>query len=266
MLKTAVPLIIGIVSIVAIYYIYQALFATTTMTPKTIFGPSKKATTELVTPATSISPLVEGGEYTVSFWMYVNDWNYRKGQAKHVLSIGSPLGGTTGFETLAVYLSPHANTLHIRTQNEDLPTSVTSATPHLTPANMTALFSASQTPSAAWTQVGGSDIAELDMQRWVNVTIALNGRTVDVYLDGKLARSTVTAGFYRVPATSYQLHAFYAGGYGGYMSGLTTFDYALNPEEVHRHYSAGPHGRQSIIDWLRSIFSPSEETPAEYPL
>jgi hypothetical protein len=247
--------------IVALYYVYKYIFTVPVTKSVTVFGPAKKASADEMTVASNaIPPLVEGGEYTVSFWMYINDWSHRNSMPKHVISIGSPLSSTTGFETLLVYLGPTTNSLHIRTQAEDVAT--TNTTAPLTVTNVANIFG--QLPATS-TQTKGCDLETVEMQRWVNVTIAMNGRTTDVYLDGKLARSCVSSGFYRVPATGYQLNAFSYGGFGGFMSNLQLFDSALNPEEVHKIYSTGPHGSQSFLDWLRSIFSPTEIAAGEYP-
>ena len=35
------------------------------------------------------------------------------------------------------------------------------------------------------------DLTDIDLQRWINITVSVNGRIVDVYYDGKLARSCV---------------------------------------------------------------------------
>jgi hypothetical protein len=259
--------VVIILVFVVIYYTYVALFKTSEKKAITFFSGPKKAATDsgFKVDSSSMPPVVEGGEYTVSFWMYINDWNHRNNQGKHVLSIGSPLNisGTSPYETLVVYLGPHKNTLHIRVQSSDVSV-ITPVSNSLTVQNVVPLFGDVGTVQRLPLpfEPTGVDIPMIDMQRWVNVTIVLNGRTCDVYLDGKLARSTIMKGFYRV-APGYVMEAFSQGGYGGYMSNLQAFDHAINPEEAYRIYSGGPHGPMSFLQWMKSIFSPTEmETPS----
>jgi hypothetical protein len=78
----------------------------------------------------------------------------------------------------------------------------------------------------------GCDI-EIDLQRWTQVTVVINGRTCDVYMDGKLARSCVLphllqGGSYRSLSEvngnqQYRLR-------NGYVSQVKkSFNYALTP-------------------------------------
>lgn len=96
------------------------------------------------------------------------------------------------------------------------------------------------------------DIPSVDMQRWVNVTVVLSGRMVDVYMDGKLARSCVTASYYKVDPTGVKLKVAERGGFDGYLNGISTFNYPLSPADVYRLYEAGPAGKSSGINSLVS--------------
>ncbi len=249
-------IIFVVLGLVAIYYLYKYLFQETKKQVVIVAKPVKGQESKTVA-ATTIPSLVEGGEYTLSFWIYVQDMNHNNGIQKHILTLGSPLNASTGFETLAVYLGATQPSLHIRTQNKDVATGAAAATAdNLTTSAVAALFA--NATRFLPTELKGADIPMIDMQRWVNVTVVLSGRTTDVYLDGKLIRSTVNEGVFRVPSTGYQLELGHSDGFGGYISRVQAFDYALNPEEAYRIYTGGPHGPLSAIDWLRSIFSPSE--------
>lgn len=251
-----VKIVFAILGVVAIYYLYKYLFIETKKNVVLVDKPMKARESKVISPA-SMPIFVEGGEYTLSFWIYIQDMVHNNGIQKHVMTLGSPLAASTGFESIAVYLGATQPSLHIRTQNKDIPgASPTSTTAHLTTANVTELFN--NKTSFVTTDIRSADIPIIDMQRWVNVTIVLNGRTTDVYMDGKLIRSSVNEGVLRVPSTGYQLELGYKEGFGGYISRLQAFDYALNPEEAYRIYTNGPHGPLSALDWLRSIFSPSE--------
>ena len=97
------------------------------------------------------------------------------------------------------------------------------------------------------------DLPEVDLQRWVNLTVAVNGKTVDVYLDGKLVRSCVLPYFYKVDS-SYSATLLGYSGFGGQISTTTMYDVALNPEMVYKNYIAGPEPITGFMSWLSSIF------------
>ena len=258
-----------IVGVVLLYYLYQALF-TTGGKQSTILIPTINPTNTSDSGAGSFSimakqfpRLMEGGEYTVSFWMYVNNWSYRTNQYKHVLSIGSD--GTSGFSTIVIYLGAATNSLHVRVQTRDLGASATSETPDLTNTNIQTLMTGVRTGAGPMDAPAPCDIPTVELQRWVLVSVVLNNKTCDVYLDGKLARSCVLPGFYRVPNGAYTLKAYEHGGYGGFMSQLTAYGYALNPEDVWKLYMAGPTGSVSFLSWLQSFFKPSDLESQFYP-
>jgi hypothetical protein len=251
-----------ILGLVGLYYLYRYLFQETVKKSQMLIASSKKgdAASLPAFTATSMPALVEGGEYSVSFWIYINNMALHNGRCKHVLSIGSGMVSSTDstkFETMAVYIGPREPSLHIRTNNSDTPSDMKSSV---------LLTKFSDSTNQVSEAVMGADVPQIDMQRWVNVTIVMNGRTTDVYIDGKLMRSTINTGIFRVPSGGYQMTVGHNGGFGGYISRLQVFEYALNPEEAYRTYTAGPHGQMSPIDWLRSIFSPSEIEPPSYPV
>ena len=62
----------------------------------------------------------------------------------------------------------------------------------------------------------------------------MNGKTVDVYYDGKLARSCVLPSFYKVDAGGYSAKLLAYGGFGGQISTTNIYDSALNPEQAYK--------------------------------
>ncbi len=252
-------------AIVALYFLYRYLFVRSTDSTVTLFREVKNV--NQVQPLTKTSdlfpPLLEGGEYTVSFWMYVQNWGSRAGYNKHVLSIGSV---ANGFYSLVVFLGANSNTLHIRVQAADSTTgSGPSAIPALTNDNVAAIFANPMVGDGSNLPGFSADIPNIEMQKWTLVSIVLNGNSIDVYMDGKLAKSVVAPSFFRVPQGGYQLNAFASNGFGGYMSNLQMSSTAINPEEANRIYQAGPVGVSSFMEWLRSFFDPTAMENMIYP-
>ena len=100
------------------------------------------------------------------------------------------------------------------------------------------------------------DLPEIDLQRWTMITVVLSGRTIDVYLDGKLSRSCMGASFYKVDPTGVKPVLTDRGGFDGYTGQTYVANYAMNPDEIYRAYLAGPDGGGSMdfFGWFISLF------------
>lgn len=103
------------------------------------------------------------------------------------------------------------------------------------------------------------DLPEVDMQRWTMVSVVLTGRTIDVYLDGKLSRSCMSPSYFKVDPTGVTPVLTDYGGFDGYMGRTEVANYAMNPDEIYRAYLSGPDGPPSfdIIAWIGSLFKGS---------
>jgi len=238
------------------YYLYQYLFGLRMGTPTTLVPSTRSATTDASQPiivrADQLPRLFEGGEFTVSTWIYVSNWSYRSGLMKSILRIGGPQ-----FDTFRIYLGGRTPKLHIRFHTHD------QGMPHrhraeddLSKASLTTLFTTLSMDNDTGKGTPLCDLPEIDLQRWVHLTVSVNAKTVDVYTDGKLARSCVLPAQYKVDSSGYSASILDYGGFGGQLSTTTMYDTALNPESVHTLYMAGPEPITSFGGWLGSIFAP----------
>ena len=261
-----------ILSLVALYYLYQFLFGPTGLEGKNVLFSVKGANPDkpYVTFADGLPALYEGGEYTINGWIYINDYSVNRGMNKPVFM----LGGTT-FKTLAVYLGPYKNSLQVRVHTKQGGAGVVSAasqTPSpgaesdsLTKDAITSLFGTMQQESSLLNITRPCDISSIDLQKWIQVTICLNNKTCDVYLDGKLARSCVLPSFYKVDKSNLALSICDYKGFGGFVSNVSAYNYALNPEQVWRLYMAGPGPQYGFLDYLKSLFDPKALGGLDYP-
>ena len=258
-IKRSVQLLLVVLGILGLYYLYQYFFVSTRPTYSTLLSGSQSSSTSpaspIIIPASSMIPMYEGGTFTISTWVYLNNWNYRIGMNKHILSIG----GNT-FDTLRVYLSPFSTQLNVRLQTKELnsvPSNTTPSIPSDNLLNSTAptFFSTVQTNSELTDSFAICDLPAIDMQRWVNITVSVDGRTCDIYMDGKLARSCVLPSFYKVD-TGYSAKLLNYGGFGGYIGNTTLYGTALNPAEIYSIYNSGPTPL-SFFGNLSSILKPS---------
>lgn len=126
---------------------------------------------------------------------------------------------------------------------------------NLSAATVNGMFQPLATSDSLVTTPVMCDLPEIDLQRWTMVTVVLSGRTIDVYLDGKLARSCVAPSFYRVDPTGIKGVMSAYGGFDGYTGTTSVANYAMNPDEIYKAYMSGPDG--SSMDptaWFLSLF------------
>jgi len=265
-----IPVFIIFLGLLGLYYLYQYLFG-----PKmnNSFPLTGKQNAQVDKPSiftsTQLAPLYEGGEFTVSTWIYVSNWSYRGGKNKSIIRIGG-----NKFDTIRVYLGAHSPKLYVRLHTKEntmvmgsgAPTasanasSASSETSAVQPQNLEigsrSLLDTLQTDSGLLDNLHTCDIPELPLQRWVNISIAVNGKTVDVYIDGKLSRSCVLSAPFRVDE-GYNATVLEYGGFGGQIANTIMYDTALNPEEVYKNYMAGPEPITTFGGLLSNYFAPN---------
>jgi hypothetical protein len=268
-----IPVLLVFFGLIALYYLYQYLFGPKSSNAYSLLFKTQAANTDpsqpIVITSDKLPALYEGGEFTVSAWVYITNWSYRAGFNKSILTVGGP-----NFDIIRVYLGGSKPGLKVRLQTRDasgtantVPTGATAGAPaanqpssvpieSLDKGTQNAVFNILQTDSGLLDSSPLCDLPEIDLQRWVNITIAANGRTVDVYLDGKLARSCVLPSFFKVDAGGYSAYLLSYGGFGGQIANVMMYDAALNPEQVYKNYMAGPQPISNLVDWFKSFFAP----------
>ena len=79
------------------------------------------------------------------------------------------------------------------------------------------------------------------MQRWNLITVVLSGKTTDVYVDGKLARSCVSSSYYKVDTMNVTPNILQHQAFDGKIANLSLYSVALNPAQIYQLYSEGPN-------------------------
>lgn len=256
-----IPALIFVVGLLGIYYLYQYLFGPKTSNQYVLLSDSTPADVEpskpIIVTTEKLPSLYEGGEFTVSTWIYISNWGHRAGRNKSIFRLGGP-----SFDTIRIYLGGRKPKVHVRIQTKDNQSAIQAVPSNpnqpneesLTASTLNAVFDTIQSDSGLLDSSPMCDLPEIDLQRWVNLSVTVNGRTVDVYLDGKLVRSCVLPSFYKVDAGGYSAYLLSYGGFGGFLASTSMYDSALNPDAIYKNYMAGPAPITSIGDWLRSIF------------
>jgi hypothetical protein len=198
-----------------------------------------------------------GGDFTLSFWIYVDDWNYRASQSKFLFAIGPSVITPTSQNVLVGTLAAYQNGMMVRAATTSsggnslqAPPAGSAAAPPditlesqlnaiMTQQSSTAMFQSSlETPC---------DVKEVPLQRWVNVTIVSSGRVLDVYMDGRLSRSCVLDNTVFVPRGPLALRLGAYGGFGGRYSSVQMWSQQLTPDVIYGIYMMGPTQTQHNV-------------------
>jgi hypothetical protein len=270
--------LVVILGLVGLFYLYQYLFSGGAASATGLLGAKQPANPSqpLTISSANMPALYEGGEFSISMWIYINNWTTRNGFNKHILSIGGK-----ALDTIRIYLGPFTPSLQVRMNSPNggssvtanaaagVPASSLSAPAPLTTtantagtgASKSAMFETLQTSASLLDSPSMCDLPSIDLQRWVNLVVCVNNKTVDVYLDGKLARSCVLPAHYRVDAGGYSASLLDYGGFGGYISTVNMYSQALGPDTIYHAYMAGPSPITNMGDYLKSFFAPSPQGP-----
>ena len=202
-------IILGIVVFLIVYYIYVWFTSGATVTLSSLRSANQPLN---LTPDT----LPGGGNtnnYTYSMWIYVNDWNYRFGESKTILQRQDDQGH---FSPL-ISLGPMQNNL----------TSQVTCYPNQ--------------QSKGQAQSFNCIVDNIPLQRWVNITISVNGRTMDTYLNGKLVRTCVLPGVVKTSGTA-PINITPDGGFAGWTSNIRYYANSINPQQAWNIYTEGYGG------------------------
>lgn len=233
---------------IALYYLYKFFIAKSDLDIDVLNAEADaNAPQSFPLPDSSSVRVKTGGEYTISFWMYINSWDYRAGLAKSVLQIVDSASPSNALLTTILYPNEAKMMIRVRTESAGQGIDYTNF------SNFNTLLSGGQRGAMFGPTIESPmcDLSDVELQRWINVTISVNGRIVDIYYDGKLARSCVLPSLPIAPTSGKQAIAIgQKGGYGGKISGIQFFAYPLTPDRVYSIYQAGPRGGAGFIGYL----------------
>jgi len=162
-------------------------------------------------------------KYTYSMWIYIDDWNYKFGDKKVILIRKDPSS------------PPHYPKIYLGEYNNDLTISMTCLPNDINSSSTNEECTINNVP----------------IQSWVHIAISVFGRTMDTYMDGKLARTCVFDGLPVTPSTSSSILITPDGGFSGYTAGVQYFPDAKNPYEIYNIYKKGYNGTSGMFE---SIF------------
>lgn len=169
----------------------------------------------------------DGIEFTWSVWIYINDLVYKEGQYRHVFHKGndninfggSKIGMNFPNNGPGLYLGPKENTL-VAVMN-------------------------------TFDTIGEEiEIDNIPVKKWVNVILQCDGKNLDIYVNGTLARRHILNG---VPKQNYgDVYVAMNGGFDGYISELQYFNSDIGLARINAIVSGGPNLKMTDTDLKES--------------
>jgi hypothetical protein len=234
--------------LIALYFIYKFLVSGSDLEVDLLNAEADANTPQsFPLPESENVRVKSGGEYTLSFWMYISSWDYRAGLAKSVLQIVD--SALPEYALVNTILYPNEAKMMVRVHTDKAGDGMD----YTKLSNFNSLLSGSQNGAMFGPTIESPmcDLNDIDLQRWINITVSVNGRIVDVYYDGKLARSCVLPDIPSAPSSGRQAITIgQKGGYGGKISGIQFFAYPLTPDRIYSIYQAGPRGAAGFIGYV----------------
>jgi len=240
-----------------LYYLYKWLQGSnSSLIDNTLYtsrntGLPAMSTTPKVYNKSVVPPIYQGGQFSISTWAYVSNWGINRGYNKPFLVVD---GGGNTFKTLVMYLGQNVNKLGVRVSVAQGITLDSKTMANIRPTTGNSFGVSPYTDTAGDFQM--CDIQSVDIQRWVNITAVLDGRTLDVYIDGKLTRSCVLPGMFNVDGSSPTVTLGGPYGFGGIIGQTQAANFAYSPDQVYKIYQNGPLDN-SLLSQFLSYFNPA---------
>lgn len=171
---------------------------------------------------------VPSSNFAYSSWFYINNWNYRYGEPKVIFGrMGSASGQGQGSVDGVSGLDP-------------CPAVVLGAVENNISISLGCYPGINQQPTTPGgkTVVHTCSVSNVPIQKWVNLVVSVYGRSMDVYIDGKLVRTCLLPGVASVNNSS-NIYVTPNGGFDGWTSKIQYYPNSINPQEAWNIYSQG---------------------------
>lgn len=160
-------------------------------------------------------PNNNSNNFMMSIWFFIDDYNQNIDQYKFISSyVGT--NGTNYSSSLDLFLAPNNNKLGI------------------------GINTGGGTGSTSSTNYNTYYVDNIPLQKWNCLTISVNDRTMDVYLDGKLVNSYILEGFY-IPVHKSDLYLGNSdvNSFSGYITRVRYEPNSISPQTSYNIYREG---------------------------
>jgi len=161
--------------------------------------------------------------FSYSIWFYIDDWNYRYGEPKVIF------GRMTANNTEpcpSVSLGAIQNNLLVALAV--YPGTDTTSTSTSSTANANSVSKTIHT----------CNVSNIPIQKWTNLIVSAYGRSLDIYIDGKLVKTCVLPGVAYIDSSA-PIYVTPNGGFAGWTSKFKYFSESCDPQKAWNIYQEG---------------------------
>lgn len=253
-----------IVLIVLLYVVIKYFISdVNTLSNNILSGTQMQTITADKLPVNGSGP--QASNFTYSMWFYVQDWNYKYGELKVLYGrMGSAAGATSESDSdLSASMASScitssspasafpASAIPSSSSSSDISMFGSNPCPLVTLGALTnelnvslSVFSSSSKITSPFT----CKVANVPIQKWVNLIVSVYGRSLDIYIDGKLVKTCVLPGLANINSNA-NVYITPNGGFAGWTSKFQYYPNATDPQTAWNIYQAGYGGSM-----LSSIF------------
>lgn len=202
-------ILLGVIVVVILYLVYVYVFADNTNKSLSLSNNGKN---KKIIKASALPGNPSSIDFTFSIWIYVDSWQYQYSKPKVIFRRSNSTSNTL---SPSVALAPSTN---------DLDISMTTFADNNAAGNVD-----------SWS------IQNIPIQKWCNIIIATNNRTVDTYIDGKLVNTNVLSGVPKMDKDA-DIELTPEKGFSGATAKFRYFSRTISPREAYEIYREGPGG------------------------
>ena len=187
-------------------------------------------------PASELPENTQSGNYTYSMWFYINDWNKRYGEEKVILR-----RGTTDKESIKVSLGQTENNIDVSILCYGAGANGADGANGANGADGANGANGADGADSINSETHTCHINNVPLQKWVNLTISTYGKTLDIYLNGKLYRTCVLPNIPKVDVDG-EIVITPDGGFSGWTTNFLYTPKPTNPQQAYNIYKKGYGG------------------------
>jgi len=215
-------ILFGAVVVIILYIFFTTVFADKT---KSSLTGTHNAYNEPIEIKSSKLKGSRSNDYTYSFWIYINDYNEFYGQKKMILERSNEVTIVPP-KTIyypRIYLGENQNDIHIE----------------ITYKENTGIYKEHEIV-----------INSIPLQKWNHIIMTKSGNTIDIYIDGKLVKTSIMPKVAEQPGAEVPIKisgenepAGNGGkGFSGYLSKVNYYSTPMNTREAYQLYKEGYGG------------------------
>jgi hypothetical protein len=247
-----------IIVIILLYIIVRYMSSSSTIATGLVSGTTMQTISAKNLSSTSSG--VKSSNFTYSVWFYIDDWNYNYGQNKVLFGRVSTAATTANSNATSTATKLGLGSYSLSQYGSNPCPLVTFGAVENNLSVALTVYSESSTSYSTDDSVDPSSAAiihtcsvpNVPIQAWCNLLISVYGRTLDIYLDGKLVNTCVLPGTAKITSDA-NVYVTPVGGFAGWTSKFKYYPNATDPQTAWNIYQEG-YGASFLNNLFGSSF------------